>query len=154
MIRLSRFALGPMRQRTCITLHHAAQLHPHRRTCNRLYASSVIRVCIRIRGILGPHVIMVITSTIGSSALATHEPSIHAAYMFCIVSTLARPCSAEYFRMRSRDEGVIPRDLYGPSNRVRAIESQGHGCKVCIRVGITGFRESSLASLLNDAATC
>lgn len=111
MIRLSRIALGPMRQRTCITLHHAVQLHPRRRTCNRLCELDRVHMYVRIRGILGPHVIMVITPTIGSSALATHESTIYVAHTFCITPTLAPAVPAEYFRMRSRDEGVILRSL-------------------------------------------
>lgn len=81
MIWLSRIALGPMRQRTCITLHHAVQLHPRRRTCNRLREFDRVHMYIRIRGILGAHVIMVITPTIGSSALATHESTIYVAHI-------------------------------------------------------------------------
>lgn len=117
MIRLSRIALGPMRQRTCITLHHAVQLHPRRRrrrrTCTRPREldRTYVYMYVRRRGTLGSHVIMVITPTIGSSALATHESTIHAAHTFCITPTLGSAVPAEYFRMRSRDEGVIPRSL-------------------------------------------
>lgn len=128
MIRLSRIALGPMRQRTCITLHHAVQLQPRRRTCNR--PRELDRVC-TYRGILGSHVIMVITPTIGSSALATHESAIHAVHTFCITSTLAQPCRQNTLGW-DRETRAWSRDLYGRSNRIRAIVSQGHGCKVCI----------------------
>lgn len=140
-----------MRQRTCITLHHAMQLHPRRRTCG---LDPYTYAYVRIRGILEPHVIMVITPTIGSSALATHESSIHAATRS--VSTSARPCRQSTLGW-DRETRAWSRNLYGWSNRVRTIESQGHGCKVCI-YSITPrhyrFRESSFASdsrLPNDA---
>lgn len=112
MIRLSRFALCPMRQRACITLHHAAQLHPHRRTCNRPYASSVVRAYTYSRYTwtardYGYHVDDWIKCI--SHARTEHTRRIHISYRL-------DPSSAEYFGMRSRDEGVIPRHLYG--NRV------------------------------------
>jgi len=155
MIRLSRIALGPMRQRTCITLHHAVQLHPSRRTCNRPRELDRVHMYVRIRGVLGPHVIMVITSTIGSSALATHESTIHAAHTFCITPTLARSCRQNTLGW-DRETRAWSCDLYGRCNRIRAIESQGHGCKVCIyfvTLQHYRFRESSLASLLNGIST-
>lgn len=98
-----------------------------RRARSRMYAHTYVR----IRGILGSYVIMVITPTIGSSALATHESTIHAAHTFCITPTLARPCRQNTLGW-DRETRAWTRDLYGRSNRIRAIVSQGHGCKVCI----------------------
>lgn len=110
-------------QRNCILIGGRAIGHTRARSY----------VHIRIPGILGPHVIMVITSTIGSSALATHEPSTHAAYTFRIASTPARRNTLGWDReTRAWSPAIFTATAF------RAIESQGHGCKVCICF-ITGF---------------
>lgn len=150
MIRLSRFALYPMRQRACITLHHAATASSSADVQSAIYASSVLRSYTYSRYIPGPHVIMVITSTIGSSALATHEPSIHAAHTFRIATTLARPCRRNTLGWDRETRAWSPRSLRPEQPRSVRSESQGHDCKVCICLVTRRhyrFRESSLASL-------
>lgn len=151
MIRLSRIALGPMRQRACITLHHAVQLHPCRRTCNRpreldrvhMYVRTYPRYTWTARD-YGYHVDDWIKCI--SHARIDHTRRAHT---FCITPTLARPCRQNTLGW-DRETRAWSRDLYGRSNRIRAIESQGHGCKVCIYFVTPRhyrFRESSLASL-------
>lgn len=131
MIRLSRFVLDSMRQRTCITLHHAMQL------CIRVggRASSIpstrryvfAAYLVRDYGYHADDWIKCI-----SHARIEHI-LVYAATRSVSPSTPARPHVGrilwDEIERRGRDP---PRSLRPEQPRVRAIVSQGHGCKVCI----------------------
>lgn len=158
MIRLSWIALGPMRQRTCITLHHAVQLHIRRRMqSSAAWARScIVYMYVRtyprytwIARDYGYHVDDWIKCI--SHARIGHTRRAHILYH-------PDPGSAVQQNTLGwdRETRAWSRDLYGRSNRIRAIVSQGHGCKVCIYFVTPRhyrFRESLLAGLLNRVCT-
>jgi len=105
MIRLSRIALGPMRQRTCITLHSSTDVQS---AAARARSCTYVRTYPRYTWIArdyGYHADDWIKCI--SHARIDHTRRAHILYHPDPGSAVP----AEYFRMRSRDEGVIPRSL-------------------------------------------